>query len=769
MTSVQRIRPAGDVPSARPRRAAALDRWGRWAARRPAAVLAGWVGLLVLAALCAGSFTSRLSAQTNEVRGAESGTAARMIEQAFPDAPAETDFAVLHSDSLVATDAAFRARVAALVDRYRAAPGVRRVTDPYDEPGTLVAADGHTALVPIGVDGDDRRLRELAEPLQGVAASLSTDAVPVRLTGYSPLAAATVRQADRDLGRAERIGLPAAALVLLIAFGSAVAAAIPLTLGVAAILTSFGLLGLLSYALPFSTIARSSVTMLAIALGIDYSLFIVTRFREEIAGVAPADRAGRAAAVGRALGTAGRAVLFSGGTVVISLAGLFLVRDQSVRTMALAMMVAVLALLALALSLLPAVLGLLGSRVDRLALPWARRSLRHPDPDRSGWARLATLVMRRPVLVAVGAAALLGALAAPALGLRYGVDNGAGTVADTPAGRGYTVVSDSFAPGLVAPISVVVRGERALTDAQLEALAGFTDRTAADGRVAAAVSVTSVLDRRTGRHGAGELATARAVAPATISALVDAAGRTTVVTVWPRYAADAEPTQALVASVRSSASTDLAGAGLRTAVGGGPAQLAEITAENSRATPRVIAAVLGASWLLLLFVFRSVLLPVKAIGMNLLSVGAAFGLVVLVFQHGYGAGLLGVGRTGFIQIMLPLLVFAVSFGLSMDYEVFMLSRMREEWERTGDNAAAVRGGITHTARVISSAAAIMAVVFGAFALTRMVEGKQLGFMLAAAVLIDATVVRLLLVPALMRLMGRWNWWLPGRADARRAG
>lgn len=186
-------------------------------------------------------------------------------------------------------------------------------------------------------------------------------------------------------------------------------------------------------------------------------------------------------------------------------------------------------------------------------------------------------------------------------------------------------------------------------------------------------------------------------------------------------------------------------------------------AENTRATPLVIGAVLAASWLLLLLVFRSLVLPFKAIAMNLLSVGAAFGLVVVVFQDGHGAGLLALDRTGFIQVMLPLLTFAIAFGLSMDYEVFMLSRMREEWQRTGDNAAAVRLGITHTARVITSAALIMMAVFAAFMLTGMLEMKQLGFMLAIAVLIDATVVRLLLVPALMRLMGRWNWWMPGRA------
>jgi putative drug exporter of the RND superfamily len=744
-----------------PARRSGLDRWGSWTARNPLKVIAVWVLLLVLAVISSGNFSSRITAQTNSVDGSDSGAAAALIQADFPATTAETDFAVLTSAGSTAQDPAFQALVATAVTRYRAASGVRSVVSPYTAASTLISKDGHTALIPVSLNGQAKALQAAAGSLQDVAGQLTTSGIRVYFTGYSPLASASVTQADQDLAAAETIGLPAAALVLLIAFGSVLAAALPLALGVAAILGSFGVLGVLAFFLQFSTIARTSVTMLAIALGIDYSLFIVTRFREELAATDLASRPQRAAAVGRALSTAGHAVLFSGTTVMISLAGLFLVRSPGVRTMAVGMMVGVLVMLLLSMTLLPAILGLLGPRINALALPWARASLAHPHPERSGWARLVAGVMRRPMVVALGVTALLGVVAVPALGLHYGVDTGTAAVASSPAGRGFTAVSTGFAPGLIAPVSVLTEARQGpLSDSQLNAVAAFSRQIAGDQRVAAVTSVTTILDQQVGGHDAAQLAAALARSPGSFGSLVAGGGRVTQLTVYPRYAPDADATQALVSSLRAEAAGTLGGAQLVTHFGGEPALIADITAENSRATPLVIGAVLAASFLLLLFVFRSLLLPVQAIAMNLLSVGAAFGVVVLVFQDGHGAGLLGESRTGFIQVMLPLLTFAVAFGLSMDYEVFLLSRMREEWERTGDNAAAVRLGITHTARVITSAALIMVVVFVAFLRASALETKQLGFMLAIAVLIDATVVRLFLVPSLMRLIGRWNWWAP---------
>jgi RND superfamily putative drug exporter len=730
-------------------------------------VLAVWVVVLGLAVVSAQHFTSHLSGRNNVVDGSDSQAAERALTRAFPQSPAETDFAVVHAETLTADDVAFRQVVTSAVTRYRSQPTVQQVVSPYDQPAMLISSDRHTALVAVGLTGDSLALQKAATGLQDVATGVGAWPVQVRFTGYSPLAAAGVAQANADLGRAESIGLPVAAVVLLLAFGSVVAAGIPLGLGVIAVLGAFGLLGLASPVMHFDSFVQTSVSMVGIALGIDYSLFIVTRFREELAALDDDTRDGRIGAVARTLATAGHAVLFSGSTVVIALLGLLLVRSPVIRTMAAGMVAAVVAMLLVAITLLPALLALLGRRVNRFALPGLRRALTRPDPERSVWARLAGLVMGRPVVIALVTGLGLAALAVPAAGLRYGVDLGTGSISDSAAGKGFATVSSAFAPGVVAPIDVVVSSPQALTDEQWNTVADYATSTATDRRVAQVASPTAVLDALTGGHTTATLARLRTSSPAALDGLVDRSAATAVLTVYPRAAADTTPTADLVHALRTRAAASLADRGLTVHVGGSPAQITDITAENSRATPLVVGAVLAASWVLLLLVFRSVVLPFKAILMNLLSVGAAFGIMVLVFQDGHGAGLLGVTRTGFIQVILPLFSFALIFGLSMDYEVFMLSRMREEWRRTGDNTLAVRLGITHTAGVISAAAAIMVVVFASFMFTASLEIKQMGFMLAVAVLLDATVVRLLLVPALMRLMGSWNWWFPRLRSAPR--
>ena len=742
-----------------------LYRLGAGVASRPLRVLALWVVALAGLAVSAGYFTGHLTANANTVIGSDSAAADRLLERTFPDAPAETDFVVLHSTTLTARDPAYRARVEAVVTRFRASPDVADVTDPDDAPTRLVSGDGRTVLVPVGLDGDPSELQRRAERLGDLAEQLSTEPVRVYFTGSAPLSAAAVERSSADLSRAESIGLPAAAVVLVLAFGSIVAAAIPLVLGIVAVVGAFGVLGGVALFASFDVFVQTAVSMIGIALGIDYSLFIVTRFREELAHAADDGRAERAAAVGRTLATAGRAVLFSGFTVVVSLAGLVLVRSAKVYAMAAGMAAAVAVMMTIAVTLLPAVLGLLGPRINRWALPWARRSLAHPDPDHSVWARIASGVMRRPGRVASVTTVLLVALSLPFFSLRYGVDEGLDTVRDTPAAEGYAVVSESFAPGITAPVSAVVTsGDRPLTDVQLTAIDAFADEVAADPSVAEVVALPGVLDTMVGGHRAAQLSAALTRAGPQLEQLVDDGGRTTVVTIRPRDRADTEQAAELVRNVRHHADARLAEAGLTAHVGGAPAQLVDITDESTRAMPLVISAVLAASWVLLLFVFRSLLLPFKAVLMNLFTSGAAFGAAVLVFQEGHGAGLLGVERTGFLLVILPLFAFALVFGLSMDYEVFMLTRMREEWLATGDNVRSVQLGITRTARVITAAATIMVVVFASFMLTRNLEIKQMGFMLGLAVLIDASIVRLLLVPALMRLMGRWNWWMPGWLD-----
>lgn len=740
----------------------------RWCARHPLVVIVVWVLVLAASVVGAVSFQDRVVTQTNTVTGTESSRAQEVIDHAFPDRPDETDFVVVHSGHLSASDPAVRDAVTRIRAAMTGQPHVSGVTDPYRE-RRWISRDDHTVLVPLELSGTDKELAARVGDWQDRVSRAAGDEVDAWLTGSTPMDQATLDVSMAGLARAESIGLPIAAVVLLVAFGSVVAAVIPLAFGVIGILATLGVLGLVSLAMPFSSIAQQSVSMLCIALGIDYCLFIVTRFREEIHGHDVSTREARAEAVGRTMGTTGTAVLFSGTTVMISLAGLFVVRSHDMRTLAVALMVGILMLLVQVTTLLPAVLGLLGRRVNAAALPWARRRLADPDPQRSVWGRMADAVMKHPVVITVVTTAVLLVIAAPTLWLRHGVDTGADAISETDAGRGFSQMSTSFEPGLLTPIEIVVQSSTPLTDRQLDAVATLARRAGDLPGAEQVVSLTSALDAAAGGHSEAALDTVRAASPASLASLLSQDGRTTLVTVVPQGETDADQVQGLVATLTSTTVPSVAGsADLQAWVGGVPAQVHDLISEDLRAAPIVLAAVLGASFVLLLGVFRSLLLPLKAILMNLLSVGAAFGAVVWVFQENHGASLFGITRTGFIQVLLPLLTFAVAFGLSMDYEVFMLSRMREVWVATGDNRRAVREGLASSARVISSAALIMVSVFGAFVLSGTLEMTQLGFMLAVAVLIDATVVRLLLVPALMRLMGRWNWWFPGLGDGRPA-
>jgi RND superfamily putative drug exporter len=748
------------------RRRSAMYRLGRWTATNPIKVILVWLVLLACATVSASSFTSHLTGNGNEVTGSDSQAAKELVEDQFPVVADETDLVVVHSGRLTTDDEPFRRAVDTVVARFDGHPGVVSVLSPYTAPDRMISADRRTAIIPVGLTGTPKELRQAVGPLEDLAAGLGTTGIDVSFTGSSPLAAAGIDQGTADLSRAESIGFPAAAIVMLIAFGSLVAAGIPLLLGVVTVLASFGVLGVAAMFTPFDVFVQTAVTMVAIAVGIDYSLFIVTRFREELARAGDRTRRGRAEAVGQTMATAGQAVLFSGITVVFSLAGLLLVRAPNVHSMALGMAAAVLTMMVIAVTALPAVLGLLGGKIDSLALPGIRRSRARPESEHSVWTRLADLVMRRAVLTAVVVTLGLSALALPVFGLRYGVDLGASTLKDSKAGRSYDVVSTSFAPGVLTPISVIAYNRPGLlTDDQLDAVSRFTAGAESDTRVSEVVSITDVLDDNVRGHTSKDLAQVLMVAHDPVRDLVSAEGSAAVIAVWSRFGADTEQTAALVRELRVGAAAAFAPVGLITHTGGLPAQIVDVTDESTRAMPLVVGFVLAASWLLLLLAFRSLLLPFVAIFMNLLTSGAAFGVAVLVFQDGHGAGLLGVDRTGFIQVIVPLFAFALVFGLSMDYQVFMLSRMREEWDRTRDSALAVRAGITRTARVITAAAAIMLVVFAAFMFTRNLEIKQMGFMLALAVLIDATVVRLLLMLSVIRLMGPWAWWMPGRRPA----
>jgi len=505
--------------------------------------------------------------------------------------------------------------------------------------------------------------------------------------------------------------------------------------------------------------------MIGLALGIDYTLFMITRFREELGHGRDVPHA-----VAITVATAGKTVVFSGLTVLVSVSGLLIVDAPTFQQIALGMMAVVPVMLLISVTLLPAALAILGRRINRLSVPFLRGAIENPDAQTGIWARWSRLIMRRPVAWATGTALLLLLLAAPVLTLNLGSSLDSDAATGTRAGDGFEVLSARFSPGELSPVVILYRStDGPLSDDDLARIGELTERMGADPEIAQAQSITTILDAVAGGHGTAELQAAleQPLVGGRLGLLVNASGEgnMTLINAVPTVAPDSPEAYDLIERLREEIVPAVNGEGSdEVLVGGFSAEIVDVSAEVVNKVPYVMGFVLGLSFLLLMMIFRSLMLPLKAIIMNLLSVGAAYGLLVVTFQRGWGEGIFGFESNGIIQVDLPLLTFAVLFGLSMDYEVFLLSRVKEEWERTGDTNEAVAYGLEHTARTITSAAAIMVVVFTAFAFTSQMVVKQMGFALAVAILIDATLIRVLLVPATMRLMGDWNWWLPAWLD-----
>jgi RND superfamily putative drug exporter len=729
---------------------AAAYRWGRAIARRRRLVLGVWALALIASAAAYPALMHSLGAPNYGIDGAESSRAARLLEQRFAGHGAEQDVLVFSSATHRTGDPAFRALVARALATARHESYVRGVAGPYDRGAHgQISRDGHAAIALVGIAGDPRRLIERATLLQEAVDPLAAAGVHVWLTGYSPVAKDITTVENRDVERAETIGVPIALLVLLFALGAAVAAIVPLAIAGSGLLLTFGFLAALATTFTFDSFLTTIVTMIGVGIGIDYALFIVSRFREELARrrrpEEPASAEQIEEAVGEALASSGRTVLFSGVIVALALATLVVIRAPIYREFALGAVSVVVCTVIAALTLLPAVLALLGSRIDRGALP-ARMQPRDARPgaraEHGIWARWALAVMRRPVLAALAIAGVLILATMPLLGLRTGVDFGIASLAGTPSGKGERVLARSFGAGGLAPIEIVVAGrggDRSLDRADTARVAALAHELAPNARN-------------------------------DVAAVVATPGRdATLLTVAPVTAIDSYRSEQLVRHIRGTLLPPLrAGGGLEVVVGGASAKIVDLSNETRAKVPLVLGLILGLSLIFLTAVFRSVVLPVKAVAMNLLATGATVGIVIFVFQQGHGEGLLGFTSTGFIQVFLPLSIFALLFGLSMDYEVFLIRRMRETWLASGDNELAVATGVEHTARPITAAAAIMVAVFGSFVTADVLELKQFGLGLALAIAIDATLIRFVLVPALMRLFGARNWWLPSLSRSQRA-
>ncbi|MCU1360112.1 MAG: hypothetical protein JWN99_1401 [Ilumatobacteraceae bacterium] len=691
-----------------------LYRWGRFAARNPWRVIGCWVVVAFAAFLLNTSIGGEVT-DTVHVPGTEAQSAADMLNARFPSRGESSGLVVFAHHDGELTEPGDRAAIAATLTALRTDPAVVSVSDPFDPAEHAVSADGLTAFSTV---------RYHTQP--GVdEARAAFDALKIaRTAGLDAELSKSISGAQSPEGN-ESIGLFVAVIVLLVAFGSVIAAGIPIGTAVFGIFIGLSLIGLMAGATDVPAVSTLLATMIGLGVGIDYSLFVVTRHRGFLHdGHSPADAAGLANA------TSGSAVLFAGTTVVIALAGLRLAGIPGVAVMGVASALVVVVAMLAAVSLLPALLGLAGGRIDRFHV--GRRRPATSSGSTSTWsARWAHVVSQRPWRFLVASLAVLLALAVPMMSMRTGVADDGNADPSLTYRKSYDMLTEGFGEGFGGPLTIVVEGDHI------------------------AVHADAVRDAISQTPGVAQI----------VPAIVNAAGDTGIITVVPTTSPQARATAQLVHRLRSAVLPDaLDGTGARGYVTGQTAASIDISDRLSARLPLFIAAVIGLSFLLLMVVFRSLLVPLKAAIMNLLSIGAAYGAVVAVFQWGWGKGLVGLHETVPISPFLPMIMFAVLFGLSMDYEVFLLSRIREEFSKTGDSRRSVVDGLSGTARVITSAALIMISVFASFLLVPDIEIKMFAVGLTVAVLVDATIVRMILVPATMELMGDANWWLPRWLD-----
>jgi RND superfamily putative drug exporter len=603
----------------------------------------------------------------------------------------------------------------------------------------------------------------------GLARVPGSEGFEVMVTGFPALDHDVRTISAEDTERGEQRALPLTLAVLIVAFGALVAASLPILVGLLAITIALGLVTVAARYTPMSVFVLNITTMVGLGVGIDYSLLIVTRFREELnRGLSSAD-----AAI-RTVETAGSAVVTSGLTVVVGFAALVTTPLSDTRSVGVGGLFVVAAAVLLATTLLPAILAILGRNIDRPK--WLARPLaRFHAP--TGWERWARWLGHRPWrAVAVGGTAIA-LLTFPVSQIRLGLPATNWFPPESESGRGLQALREMGASGVIQPVRVVVQlpeGESAVSARRLPGLKALTDSIRKDPRVREVRGVASIRSRMSTLQLVfyySDPAAVRAKNPKFFDAYLSADNRVTLLDVIPADTVSLTGLMDVVRRVRALVARDVRGlAGAEILVAGFAASNVDTQLALMKRFPETVGLVLGITAIMLFVAFRSLLVPIKAVLLNLLSVGGAFGLTVLVFQHGYGGGLFGLeGPTQAIWAVVPVLVFAIVFGLSMDYEVFLLTRVKEVFDKTGRNDHATMEGLSATASTITSAALIMILVFGTFAFTRVLAVQLIGFGLAAAVLLDATLIRMVLVPAIMHIAGRWNWWPGVRAPRLEAG
>jgi RND superfamily putative drug exporter len=740
----------------------AFERIGRLAYRRRRWVVAVWALLLAAAAPLLPGVSSALRPGGFVADWLETSRA-RAILEAELDYPPSAVVVVLHSETLRAGSLEFEAAAAEAVRDLPAAPHVRGLRSHLLAP-RQISPDGRTAydVVLLDLPADDS-----PQALPGIEARLRhPEGLDVGLAGGPAFYGDVQFVSEEDLRRSEVISLPLAALALVLVFGSLVAAAIPLVVGGSAVVLALGVVHLLATLTPMSIFVLNLTTLLGLGLGIDYSLLVTSRFREELARSGDTPDAVERALV-TTVATAGRAVFFSGLTVLLGLLGLAFFDFMMLRSVGIAGAIVVGLGVAAALTLLPAVLAILGPRIDRLSI---RR--RREGSGEGRWARLARRVMDRPVAVFVPILVVLLALGAPFLSVRLNAPDASILPPTVPSRAAFDRLTAAFGEGEFAPIVLAVRTTGPVTEpANIAALVDYSRRLAADPRVTRVESLVDIDPRLTTEQyqllyaapgGPPDRAVAETLAATT-------RGDLTVFTLSTPYPSNDPAGRDLVRDLRAKDGPLAPPPGVTVLVSGGAADVEDVVAGILAEFPRTALFIIVATYVVLFILLRSVVLPAKALVMNTMSIVASFGALVWIFQEGNLSVLLGFRPLGFVETTLPVIMFCVLFGLSMDYEVFLLSRMKEVWDRTGDNREAVAQGLERSGRIVTSAALIVVLVAGSFTFADIVLIKALGLGIALAVALDATIVRALFVPATMRLLGRWNWWLPGWLERLVAG
>ncbi len=725
-----------------------------------------WTLLTVLAVPRAAVVHEALSVEGAMIPGSDSERATQTIRDAFP-LPVADFFAVTITGPIPIDSAQYLAIVDSLSRSATAEPYVSHVISYLDTPdSTLVSVDRRStfmvAAIRTNYEGSNTDyVPAFREAIHGTLERISwaTD-YSANVTG-SPALDYDVRQVSKeDTDQGERRSLPFTAIVLVMAFGALLAALLPLGIGVTAIVTSLALVEVTAGIVPMSVFVLTIVSMVGLGVGIDYSLLMVTRFREEL----NRGHSAKQAAI-RSIETAGRAVVTSGLTVVVGFASLLITPLTETRSVGIGGLIVVGAAVLLSVTLLPAALSLLGRGVDWPRWLAKRLSWYHAP---TGWERWARWLGHHPWRAIMLGLVAVGLISYPLMHIRIGLPRAGWFPSNTESNAGVEDLERIGAQGVLQPVRVVVQApenDRIVSSRYLRGLRRLSDSVRADPRVANVRSVVDIQPRMSALRYTmlySNLETARARAPEFYAAYLAEDARTTLFDVFLSDTTSITSSMDVVRRIRAIADSGIRGLdSTMIFVGGFHASGVDLQDRLLAQFPTVIMLVLISTAVMLAIAFRSVLVPLKAIVMNALSVAATFGVVVLVFQEGVGSSLLGLdGPTEAVFVVVPVLVFAVVFGLSMDYEVFLLSRIKESFVRTGRNDQATMEGLTATASVITSAAAIMVIVFGTFAFSRVLAAQMLGFGLAVAVLLDATLIRMVLVPAFMHIAGRWNWW-PG--------